>query len=352
VNRARLLGGAYCLGVAAALLARRTPLSSRGPLALATDFLPFTALPLPLALAWALRAGDGGQQLALGALAGAFLALYAPRFAARAEALPAAVSAEPTHPMPGREHLDADPPGSLRVLSVNTLRDAYNAEGVSRLVLRHRPDCVAVQELSFGTYHQLAALLEDRYPHHVVWPHQAYRGLGWWSRFPLRELERAWSACGQPLALAVECCAPPSALRLVTAHPFVPAVGFGEAGWRYYDARRRDQEVGQILALADRQPPPLVLVGDFNLTEHSAAYARITRRLRDAFAERGRGFGHTFPIRVRFRGWHTWPLPLLRLDYAFHTADLAVQEARLLEPVGSDHRPLLTAFAWPAAAPP
>jgi endonuclease/exonuclease/phosphatase (EEP) superfamily protein YafD len=80
------------------------------------------------------------------------------------------------------------------------------------------------------------------------------------------------------------------------------------------------------------------------MSEHSRPYRWLRGHLGDAYAEAGFGFGHTFPLRVRLAGWRRWPLPLTRLDYVFHTAHLRVAEARLLEPIGSDHRSLLVAF--------
>jgi len=194
----------------------------------------------------------------------------------------------------------------------------------------------------------LVQALASAYPHHVAYPAPGHKGLGWWSRFPLRELDVVWNVEGESIALAVELCGPVDTIRLVAAHPLTPAVGPVDAGFWLYDSAQRDREIAPVLELVARLPPPLVLAGDFNMTDQSASYVSVTRTLRDAFAARGRGLGHTYPASVPHDTFTmVFPLPLLRLDYVFHTADLLPFSARVLGRVGSDHLPVIVSFAWP-----
>ncbi len=317
----RLLARVYAALLLALLLARRTPLSSVSPLALGTDFLPFAYLPLPVALGVARCQRSRWLRRMLVGLAGAFVALYGRRLL--------------------RSRPASRPPGTITVITANVLRGARNAAQVAALVLRERPDCFALQELDARTCQRLIAMLASEYPYHVTGPHPGYRGLGWWSRYPLRKVVLVCNDEQEPLALAAEMRGPLGPLHLVTAHPTVPLLGPWEAGVRLYDGQIRDCEVERILRGIEALPAPLILAGDFNLTEQSAAYGRLTSLLDDAFATAGRGFGHTFPVFVRIRRQRRpWPVPLVRLDYIFHTRDLEAMSAAVLPSVGSDHYPV------------
>ena len=83
---------------------------------------------------------------------------------------------------------------------------------------------------------------------------------------------------------------------------------------------------------------PIILMGDFNLTDQTRHYSQITRTLTDVYREAGWGLGHTFPA----GGFYPRvPLPLIRIDYIFHSRELAGLEARTGDSVGSDHIPVI-----------
>jgi endonuclease/exonuclease/phosphatase (EEP) superfamily protein YafD len=80
---------------------------------------------------------------------------------------------------------------------------------------------------------------------------------------------------------------------------------------------------------------PLVIVGDFNATEHSKVYRRLTAgRLRSAHDDRGRGYATTWP-----NGQYL--CPPIRIDQAFVSPEIEV--VRIVEGRGrgSDHKPLV-----------
>jgi len=79
---------------------------------------------------------------------------------------------------------------------------------------------------------------------------------------------------------------------------------------------------------------PMLIVGDFNMTDRSDDYWRIVEHYHDAFREVGFGFGWTFN--------GTFPIPLLRIDYVFHNDAVQALTARVLVNSGnSDHNPLV-----------
>lgn len=85
--------------------------------------------------------------------------------------------------------------------------------------------------------------------------------------------------------------------------------------------RRKSQS---CLRLAANDSGPLMIVGDFNMTDQSADYGQITARYADTYREIGWGMGFTFPD---FSTLSAIPgsvsglgfiRPLARIDYVFH----------------------------------
>jgi endonuclease/exonuclease/phosphatase (EEP) superfamily protein YafD len=115
-----------------------------------------------------------------------------------------------------------------------------------------------------------------------------------------------------------------------------------------YRVREREQAAEVLAAYAASHPDPLIVAGDLNATGLSTAHRIITRRLRDAWEERGHGLGHTFPgaaspgsSRPRIVGFLV-PMWLIRIDYIFYSGDFAAQSAALGPWDGtSDHRPVI-----------
>lgn len=79
---------------------------------------------------------------------------------------------------------------------------------------------------------------------------------------------------------------------------------------------------------------PVILTGDFNDTPVSYAYRQINNILIDAFAESGNGLGQTYAEKI----------PLLRIDYIFHSKQLKSNTFQTLKVRYSDHYPLIGYF--------
>ena len=93
--------------------------------------------------------------------------------------------------------------------------------------------------------------------------------------------------------------------------------------------QRREREA--VLASARKETAPVVVAGDFNTSDRSRGYRRITGRFRDAM--RARRAGPTYVATL-------WRPFLLRIDHIFIPRDwCASQPARFLLH-GSDHRGL------------
>jgi endonuclease/exonuclease/phosphatase family metal-dependent hydrolase len=211
-------------------------------------------------------------------------------------------------------------------------------------------DLVGLQELSALQAQAIRADLADDFPYQVLHG-TGFAGKGLLSRFPILVDELLPLDPARP-DLHVRVRSKGCDLTVVVAHPAPPRVR-----WRglVFDAVTLAQ-IAAIGRMAARRPPA-VLVGDFNLTARHAVYALLRRDgLVDAFGTAGRGRGATLPRRVghstRLRLRPGWPalVPVARVDYIWHTPDLAVVDAWVGDDSGSDHLPVLARLILPSPA--
>jgi endonuclease/exonuclease/phosphatase family metal-dependent hydrolase len=85
-----------------------------------------------------------------------------------------------------------------------------------------------------------------------------------------------------------------------------------------------------------KSPYPILLAGDFNDTPVSYSYRQIANELDDTFVDEGKGLGQT----------HVRMLPMLRIDYIFHSKDLQTIEHKTINKDYSDHFPVVARFVF------
>jgi len=106
--------------------------------------------------------------------------------------------------------------------------------------------------------------------------------------------------------------------------------------WKFNEAYvRRAEESDKAKAIIEQSPYPVIVCGDFNDLPYSYTYTTIKGPLKDAFAEKGKGFGRTY----------NQIIPTLRIDYIFyHPARLRVNAFKTLFSEYSDHSPVIANF--------
>lgn len=247
----------------------------------------------------------------------AFLAAYGVFFLPRAQAPPADGS-------------------DLSILTFNIQVPQHErVTSIVQIIEESEADVVAVQELSQAAADEMANALAGRYPYQALYPQEyAPAGQGLLSRYPIveetywRYSEYDWSFGHQRVVLEVD----GAPLVIFNTHPvpfYTPARGL-----------RRDRHRRVVLDVMDRtlaETVPVVLLGDFNVTDQSDLYRQITDRYTDAYHAVGRiGFGFTFPAHRR------WLPPLVRMDFIFYSAAWTGISAEVLpRSGGSDHLPVL-----------
>lgn len=94
---------------------------------------------------------------------------------------------------------------------------------------------------------------------------------------------------------------------------------------------KRSEQVDIISAHIAACPYPVIVCGDFNDTPVSYAYHNMSSGLKDAYCEAGKGIGSTY----------NGKLPLLRIDFIFHSPSFKAYDFRIPEIDLSDHFPVV-----------
>lgn len=318
--------------------------------------LPLLALALLLG-AWALCAwGRDGSlpsvlathlpaavycAVALGAVAAGLVARTLPALLAAFACVPVAVVPLGGWVLPHATAAAlAAAPGApiYRALTWNVEQWTNGGARLASLIQEAQPEVFCLQEaLNHGSYPQDRdwAAFEAALPgYHLL----RYGEMAIGTRWPVLEERRTplhaelWR---RPLLEVVLQTPEGGRLRVLDAHLMYtgyfgkrPSALVTAAGERLAQAER-------IIAHLDASPAlPTLLCGDLNASPNTAALSRLRERFRDAWSERGAGFGMT----------SSSSRPLRRIDYLL-ARDLELGDVRVLEGTLSDHYALTATFA-------
>ncbi|HLH20881.1 MAG TPA: endonuclease/exonuclease/phosphatase family protein [Chloroflexota bacterium] len=320
-----LLALAYTAGLIAYFAALGLGAGQDGWLGVVRELTLYVFLPAPaLLLAAVLLRGRAALLLMLLPI-GLFAWFYGPQFVPRARA-------EGAGP-------------KFRALTFNAGGNEVGGrpEPLIRLLRTEQPDLVALQEIPRSTLDVLAATLSDDYPYQVGTPDTATL-----SHFPVLAANDVLLDASGYLSEQLELDVEGQIVTVTNVHVKRPTAGLSLRrilSWaRTYDAGWRDAQMEAIAARVRSVTGPQLLMGDFNQTPWSTSYSLIATQLHDSFREVGWGFGNTFPNQLTGLGAGL-ALPLLRIDYVFHSGELIAQDAHTGPDAGSHHLPVVVDLA-------
>jgi endonuclease/exonuclease/phosphatase (EEP) superfamily protein YafD len=260
------------------------------------------------------------------------------------------VMASPTVPM-------------IDLLTYNLLGNNRTPQRIPDVITTVDADIVALQEVSVTFGEQIATL--EQYPYQAI--HSAAdhgddlkrretMGQAVLSRYPIIE-DDYWVYDFLPIPLAhqrVVVDIDGAQVVVYNVHPTHP----GMTGASFFSTEFRRREVQDLLDRVTSETLPVIMLGDFNLSDLNVEYDQITAVLTDSYREVGQGMGFTFPdlgeVNARdsisfapnfVSDFQIIPL-MLRLDYVFHSADFKAVSAHVHHTSGgSDHRPLWVRLA-------
>ena len=233
---------------------------------------------------------------------------------------------------------------SFTVMSYNVWGGNSKYDRIVDAIEEKAPDVVGLQEISDQIADGILSDLADRYPYRAIDGDQAV-----FSRYPIvgREVLLIGDERAPITVQHIDLDLNGTQIGIVNVHTHSPQLMASRLmGLRLgypsgFVNRWRDLEVRELMQAIEKMEGPLVVLGDFNLTELQVVYGEMTRVLRDAHKEAGFGLGLT---RTPLRGLGP---PLWRIDFVFHTPDLVALGTDFGAFGGSDHRPVLATLRFP-----
>jgi endonuclease/exonuclease/phosphatase (EEP) superfamily protein YafD len=287
------------------------------PLIWLNAFTTYAYMPAYACLAWAAWQRRWLLMLASTAVVGCHLVWLAPdflrdrRFVAEHAASTIAIS-------------DASSP-TVTIFFANVAEHNTEYNAMLREIAGANPDVIILLEYGWGWHRAFkTAPVMAPYVHGSGHLQSHIGSVNVFSRLPLKSEVQSWVGGRAMHTIAVD--TGEETLRIVGLHAPRPIDS------PRYNYRGYWQEV---LPLLTAEQGPRVVVGDFNVTQHSLIYEQLTSRaLQSAHEAVGRGYATTWP---NGRYW----LPPIRIDHAFVSPEVecvSISEGRGL---GSDHRPLI-----------
>jgi endonuclease/exonuclease/phosphatase (EEP) superfamily protein YafD len=247
-------------------------------------------------------------------------------------------------PKPQAQDVEA----SFSVMSYNVWGGNDRFDSIVSAIKEYSPDVVGLQEITDRIADEIKGPLTDLYPYQVIEDGQAI-----FSRFPIVSHD-VWLIGDDQIPISVqhvELDVAGQRIGVINAHPHSPALrasripgfklGYPSGLW----SQHRDWEVRELMEVIATIDGPLVVLGDFNLTNLQVVYGEMTQTLRDAHADVGYGLGFT-RTPLRGTGPATW-----RIDYVFHTPELIALSITNGDFGGSDHRPVVAELAFRSSEP-
>lgn len=321
-NRLRLAihtaGLLYLFGLAALLVANHFLRQTSPFVALAGTFNVYLFLAaLPLAF---------GLLLLRTRTALATLLLLAVLFLAANRVLPPVSTVWPT-----RSEVD-----TITLMTFNLGWDVTPPDLLAQTIAASPADIVAVQEVTAEAAAVLSTELAAAYHYRILDPSVGTTGL--LSKLPIVSTQWLSPPNGRPFLHAVV-NREGVELHVFAIHFYPPGIVW----WESLPLPRGLIETGLegeaaiLLQQAAAVSGPVIVLGDFNMSDQSRAYAAMSAVLQDGFREAGIGLGWTFPNNFYLAGVRI-PFPLVRIDYVFHSPQLAATSARVNCIAGqSDH---------------
>jgi endonuclease/exonuclease/phosphatase (EEP) superfamily protein YafD len=208
------------------------------------------------------------------------------------------------------------PDPAIRLVMANVWDANRSPEAAPRSLLGHDADLVVAVELPEGFVDVMTAEASAA----GLGVTARGGGLAVWSRFSLTELDDLELRVARVMRLDV---AAPGA-------PFVLYVVHSDNPLRETSFAQQRRFTDELLAAADDERRPVVIAGDFNMSDRLVSYRTMDSSLVDAM--RAGAAGRTTYV----GGW--WSTLLLRIDHVFLSPGWCAADPATLTVAGSDHR--------------
>ena len=175
----------------------------------------------------------------------------------------------------------------LKVMSYNVWSHSKDMSALAEVIIQANPDILLIQELVPKKHSQLELLLLEA--HKMDEEHFAYDPmtfLGIYSIYPITTIPIKTRSSVQKSVIQT----PAGPVTIYNVH-FLRTVLRRSHNWQ----RLHDEINDLLLDEISTTSGPVILGGDFNMTDQTQTYRNISKVLKNAHWEAGSGFGFTFP---------------------------------------------------------
>ncbi|MEG4285935.1 endonuclease/exonuclease/phosphatase family protein [Microcoleus sp. A006_D1] len=233
---------------------------------------------------------------------------------------------------------------SIKILSHNVGWYTTQSPTLFKLIEREKPDIIFLQEIVQKHIERAFTWLKADYPYQIGIP-----PVGILSKYPIVSSEilhlaghpetqqRAIIKLNQQEIVIYNMQATGPWFKIYKKLRFlkIPVYKYG----------KRSPEIQDLVQRVEQETLPVIVAGDFNMTDETQDYYNVQKVMQDSFRKSGFGFGFTWP--------HGWPLKLLvkssnlrlnypvcRIDYIWYSKHWGAKSSSVLEATESDHLPV------------
>jgi vancomycin resistance protein VanJ len=233
---------------------------------------------------------------------------------------------------------------SIKVFSNNLGWYSTQSPTLVKLIEREKPDIIFLQEIVEKHIERAFTWLKADYPYQIAIP-----PVGILSKYPIvsneilnlaghpKTQQRAIINFNQQEIVIYNMESSGPWIKEYKILPFIkiPVYTYG----------KRLPEIQDLVQRVEKETLPVIVAGDFNMTDDSQDYDIVQKVMQDSFRKSGFGFGFTWP--------HGWPLkflvkssnlklnyPVCRIDYIWYSKHWGAKSSSILEATGSDHLPV------------
>lgn len=233
---------------------------------------------------------------------------------------------------------------SIKIFSHNVGWYTTQSPTLVKLIEREKPDIIFLQEIVQKHIERTFTWLKTDYPYQIGIP-----PVGILSKYPIVSSEilhlaghaetqqRAIIKLNQQEIVIYNMQATGPWFKRYNILPFlkIPVYKYGQRG----------PEIQDLVQRVEQETLPVIVAGDFNMTDETQDYYNVQKVMQDSFLKSGFGFGFTWP--------HGWPLKLLvktsnlrlnypvcRIDYIWYSKHWGAKSSSVLEATESDHLPV------------
>lgn len=235
-------------------------------------------------------------------------------------------------------------PAIVKILSVNLSWNRTKPKTLINLVIQGKPDIICLQETTDRQINIALPKLKIFYPYQALAPNAILI-----SKYPFILSENLHLAGHKEWQQRAIININQQEIVIYNVQTISPWMGqqkiFSFFKFPVYEYAKRSAEIQDLVQRIKKETSPVIVAGDFNLTDQTQDYYQLKTILQDSFQTSGFGFGFTWPD-----GWDLsllikslkWKLnyPLFRIDYIWYSKDWGSKSVQVLPSTGSEHLPI------------